>query len=134
MSKEDLLQKISSLEERFENLTKKQIDTIDSVFEDYAESDFFGTERQLDPRGDGREVIDEWFEQFEENEDGEPVDEDGNVIEDFDGEFARIDGPVSLKDTFDVLKDDIKGNNDEEDLEGYFNLINDIEEALDEQK
>lgn len=32
-------------------------DKLDALLDDLAEDDFFGTEQQLDPRGDGREGV-----------------------------------------------------------------------------
>lgn len=54
-----VLQRMIDLVSNDEDYAEMMIDPIDDLLEEIAMNDGFGTERQMDPRGDGRDS-DEW--------------------------------------------------------------------------
>lgn len=49
-----VLERIAEMSKRDEDDAEMFADTLEDMLEDIAQSDGFGTERQCDPRGDGR--------------------------------------------------------------------------------
>lgn len=122
---------VDSLLESDTDFREDAIIKIDEIFEDYASDDFFGTERQNDPRGDGRDLEERWFEQFDEDEDGNYIDEDGEIIDEFDGDYAHITTMQDLEDAFEVMSENIDSLDiDEDELKTYAEFITEIESVV----